>query len=79
VIHRLHHRCRDPDRCDLLSKAAEPFSRKQGYLFDKDELADSLNEMDLASAFTDVELDDASLEALLGSGGAVGQRGQATC
>ena len=60
-------------------KSIKKAAKREGYLFDKDELADSLNEMDLASAFTDVELDDASLEALLGSGGAVGQRGQATC
>ena len=37
-------------------------------MFDKDELADALNEMDQAGAFVSVEVDDASLEALLGTG-----------
>jgi len=41
--------------------------------------ADALNEMDQAGAFTDVELDDASLEALLSSGGAIGQYHQGGC
>ncbi len=60
-------------------KSIKKAAKKEGYLFDKDELADALNEMDQAGAFTDVELDDASLEALLGSGDAVGQRGKASC
>ena len=60
-------------------KSIRKSAKKEGYLFDKDELAEALNEMDQAGAFVTVELDDASLEALLGSGGAVGQSGQATC
>ena len=56
-------------------KSIKKAAKKEGYLFDKDELADALNEMDQAGAFTDVELDDASLEALLGTGDAVGQSG----
>ena len=36
-------------------------------------------EMDEAGAFTDVELDDASLDALLGSGAAIGQCHKAGC
>ena len=58
-----------------INKAA----KKEGYVFDKDELADALNEMDQAGAFISVELDDASLEALLGSGDAVGQSGLRGC
>jgi|GEM_PF-3844751 len=50
-----------------INKAA----KKEGYVFDKDELADALDEMDKSGAFISVEVDDASLEALLGSGGAV--------
>ena len=56
-------------------------AKKEGYLFDKDELADALNEMDQAGAFVSVEVDDASLDALLGTGdaGAIGQYSQARC
>ena len=54
-------------------------AKKEGYSFDKDELADALNEMDQAGEFFAVELNDASLEALLGSGGAVGQHHQGRC
>ena len=60
-------------------KSIKKTAKKEGYVFDKDELADALNEMDQAGAFTDVELDDASLEALLGSGGAIGQQRKAGC
>ena len=49
--------------------------KKEGYSFDKDELADALNEMDQAGAFINVEVDDASLDALLGTGDVFGQRG----
>ena len=51
-------------------KSIKKAAKKEGYLFDKDELADALNEMDQAGAFVSVELDDASLEALLGTGAA---------
>ena len=62
-------------------KSIKKAAKKEGYLFDKDELADALNEMDQAGAFVSVELDDASLEALLGTGdaGAIGQRSQSRC
>ena len=48
-------------------------AKKEGYSFDKDELADALNEMDQAGEFFDVELDDAALASLLGNAGVVGQ------
>ena len=60
-------------------KSIKKTAKKEGYVFDKDELADALNEMDQAGAFVSVELDDASLEALLGTGDAVGQRRKAGC
>ena len=53
--------------------------KKEGYVFDKDELADALNEMEQAGVFVSVELDDAALEALLGTGGAVEQRHKSGC
>ena len=56
-------------------KSIAKAAKKEGYSFDKDELADALNEMDQAGAFTNVELDDASLDALLGTGDAFGQKG----
>ena len=58
-----------------INKAA----KKEGYVFDKDELADALNEMDQAGAFVSVEVDDASLDALLGTGGAVGSHYKGGC
>ena len=60
-------------------KSIKKAAKKEGYLFDKDELADALDEMDQAGAFVSVELDDASLEALLSSGGAIGQYRKAGC
>ena len=60
-------------------KSIKKAAKKEGYVFDKDELADALNEMDQAGAFVSVEVDDASLEALLASGGAVGQERASRC
>ena len=60
-------------------KSIRKAAKKEGYVFDKDELADALNEMDKSGAFTDIELDAASLDALLGTGGAVGQDNFAGC
>ena len=54
-----------------ISKAA----KKEEYVFDKDEFADALNEMEQAGAFVSVEVDDASLDALLGTGDPVANRG----
>ena len=56
-------------------KSIRKAAKKEGFVFDKDELADALNEMDQVGAFVSVELDDAALEALLGTGDAFGQRG----
>ena len=62
-------------------KSINKAAKKEGYVFDKDELADALNEMDQAGAFVSVEVDDASLDALLGTGGAdaVGYNHQGRC
>ena len=60
-------------------KSIRKAAKQEGYLFDKDELADALNEMDQAGAFVSVELDDASLEALLGTGDAFGTKRWSGC
>jgi len=49
--------------------------KKEGYQFDKAELATALDEMNDAGAFFDVELDDAALASLMGMGGAQNSRG----
>ena len=56
-------------------KSIRKAAKKEGYLFEKDELADALNEMDQAGKFIDIELDDAALASLLGNAGAIGQAG----
>ena len=60
-------------------KSIKKAAKEEGYVFDKDELADALNEMDKSGAFTDIELDAASLEALLDTGVAVEQRHLGGC
>ena len=50
-------------------KSIRKAAKKDGYLFDKDELGDALDEMNDAGAFSDIELDAAALNALLNSGG----------
>ena len=54
-------------------KSIRKAGKKEGYSFDKDELADALNEMDQAGKFIDIELDDAALASLLGNAGVIGQ------
>ena len=50
-------------------KSIAKAGKKEGYKFDKAELATALDEMNDAGAFFDVELDDAALAALMGMGG----------
>ena len=50
-------------------KRAVKDAKKEGYVFDPDELGDALEEMDKAGAFSDVELGDAALASLMGMGG----------
>ena len=43
--------------------------KKDGYIFDRDELAEDLNEMNKGGAFSDIELDTAAMEAMFSQGG----------
>jgi len=56
-------------------KSIRKAAKKEGYLFDKNELGDALNEMNQAGAFVDIELDDAALASLLGMGSETRQAG----
>ncbi len=42
--------------------------KKEGYVFDKDELGAALDEMDQAGEFVNVELDDAAMASLVING-----------
>ena len=44
-------------------------SKQDGYIFDRDELAEELNEMNKGGAFSDIELDAAAMEAMFSPGG----------
>ena len=50
-------------------KAVMKDGKKDGYIFDRDELAEELNEMNKGGSFSDIELDAAALAVLLGKGG----------
>ena len=56
-------------------KSIAKAGKKEGYKFDKDELATALNEMDDAGTFGNIELDDAALASLMGMGGSQQQAG----
>ena len=47
-------------------------AKKAGYEFDKDELAQALDEMNQQGAFIDVEADAAALDAMVGNGAIAG-------
>ncbi|MDA7433861.1 hypothetical protein N8458_01625 [Synechococcus sp. AH-601-P18] len=49
--------------------------KKDGYVFDRDELAEELEEMNKGGSFSDIELDAAAMEALFSQGGEQEQRG----
>ena len=53
--------------------------KKEGYVFDRDELAEELEEMDESGAFTDIELDAAAMEALFSQGGEQEQTRRSGC
>ena len=57
-------------------KSIAKAAKKEGYKFDKAELATALDEMNDAGAFSSVELDDAALASLMGMGGAQKQSQQ---
>ena len=43
--------------------------KKYGYVFDRDELAEELEEMNKGGSFSDIELDAAALDAMFSQGG----------
>ena len=53
--------------------------KKEGYVFDRDELAEELDEMDKGGAFTDIELDAAAMEAMFSQGGEQEYDGGGAC
>ena len=57
-------------------KSIRKAAKKEGYVFDKDELADALNEMEQAGAFVSVEVDDAAMASLVGNSGAIAGGGK---
>ena len=59
-------------------KSIKKAAKKEGYLLDKDELADALTQMEKSGEFVDIELDDAALASLFGNAGAVGQSQQSS-
>ena len=44
-------------------------AKKDGYVFDRDELAEALDEMNQGGAFVDIELDAVAMEAMFSRGG----------
>ena len=60
-------------------KSIAKAGKKEGYLFDKKELGVALDEMNDAGAFSDVELDDAALAAMMERGDSFQQHHQSGC
>ena len=60
-------------------KAVIKDGKKDGYIFDSDELAEELNEMNKGGAFSDIELDAAALEVMFSQGGEQEQQRRAGC
>ena len=53
--------------------------KKVGYVFDRDELAEELDEMNQGGSFSDIELDAAAMEAMFSQGGEQEQNGGGAC
>ena len=53
--------------------------KKVGYVFDRDELAEELDEMNKGGSFSDIELDAAAMEAMFSQGGQQQDRHQGGC
>ena len=53
--------------------------KKDGYIFDRDELAEELNEMNKGGAFSHIELDAAAMDAMFAEGGEQEQYSKAGC
>ena len=49
--------------------------KKVGYVFDRDELAEELEEMNKGGAFDDIELDAVAMQSLFSQGGEQEKRG----
>jgi hypothetical protein len=60
-------------------KAVIKDGKKDGYIFDSDELAEELNEMNKGGAFSDIELDAAALEVMFSQGGQQEQHHKGGC
>jgi len=60
-------------------KAVIKDGKKDGYVFDSDELAEELEEMNKGGSFSDIELDAAALEAMFSQGGEQEQYGKSRC
>ena len=54
-------------------------SKQDGYIFDRDELAEELEEMNKGGSFSDIELDAAALEAMFSPGGQLEQFRKSGC
>ena len=53
--------------------------KKDGYIFDRDELAEELDEMNKGGSFSDIELDAAALDAMFSQGGEQEARSRGRC
>ena len=53
--------------------------KKEGYVFDRDELAEELEEMNKGGSFSDIELDAAAMEAMFSQGGEQERESQDGC
>ena len=53
--------------------------KQDGYIFDRDELAEELEEMNKGGAFSDIELDAAALDAMFSPGGQQEQYSRGPC
>ena len=60
-------------------KAVIKDGKKDGYVFDRDELAEELEEMNKGGSFSDIELDAAAMEAMFSQGGEQEQYGKSRC
>ena len=60
-------------------KAVIKDGKKDGYIFDRDELAEELNEMNKGGSFSDIELDAAAMEAMFSQRGEQEGYGRSAC
>ena len=88
-IDSFRHTLSDSEEADLLVdftlkpkrtlKRVIKDGKKVGYDFDRDELADALEEMDKGGEFIDIELDASAIELISSQGGAVGWGHRSGC